>query len=446
MAAFVADLKIESVPNDVISATKMRVLDNFGAAVGGADNPQFKSILKTWACMDGDPVCSIWGHSEKFCMPMASYFNAMMGHTLEMDDVHTGSKTHIGTVVIPAAWALAEQLESSKEDFFLAVLSGYEVTSRIGMAFGVSAHRNMGWHSTATAGTFGAAAACGKLLGFNEDQMVFALGLAGAQSCGHWAFLGDGASCKVLNPAIASRAGVESAILVKSGMTGPEHVLTANDGGLFHLMTDAADPKQVNKDLGKVWQVLYVDNKPYPSCRSTHCAIDGAIKLKEKYKLTADQIDHIDVETYLVGYKQCGLAEGSIFPQTVVNAKFSTPFVVACTILFGECSLRHFNEETIRNKAVQELLKKVRVLPTDDFTSAYPEHWGCRVIIYDKNKNIYEELITDASGSVAHPFNQEDVRRKALSLMQPVYGGRSIDIIEDLLDDELDRPLPKASI
>lgn len=101
----------------------------------------------------------------------------MMGHTQEMDDVHTKSKTHIGTVVIPAAWGLAEYLGKCGQDFILAVICGYETMSRIGMAFGVSSHRNKGWHVTATAGTFGAAAACAKLLGLDAEQTTYDLDL-----------------------------------------------------------------------------------------------------------------------------------------------------------------------------------------------------------------------------------------------------------------------------
>ncbi len=130
----------------------------------------------------------------------------MMGHTLELDDVHTNSKTHIGTVVVPAAWSMAQHLGSTGEELLVAVLCGYEAMSRIGMAFGVSAHRNKGWHVTATAGTFGAAAACAKLLKLDEEHTVWALGLAGDQSFGTWAFLGVGAASTCSSPPRRRRA------------------------------------------------------------------------------------------------------------------------------------------------------------------------------------------------------------------------------------------------
>ena len=113
--------------------------------------------------------------------------------------------------------------------------------ARIGMGFGVSAHRNRGWHVTGTAGTFGAAAACGKLLGFDEEKLLSAFGLAGTQSCSTWAFLSDGATNKVLHPARAAVSGLESCMLVLGGMKGSGRILDADDGGIFPMMSDGYD-------------------------------------------------------------------------------------------------------------------------------------------------------------------------------------------------------------
>lgn len=196
----------------------------------------------------------------------------MCGHILELDDVHITSKTHIGTVVVPAAWTLAQSLGKSGKDLITAVVCGYEVMARIGMGFGVSSHRNLGWHVTGTAGTFGAAAACGRLLGFTAEQMTAAFGLAGTQSCSTWAFLSDGATNKILHPGHAAASGLEACLLVLGGMRGSAHILDAQDGGIFPMMSHKYDYSLVCKDLGTVYETLNVDKKPYPCCRSTIAA------------------------------------------------------------------------------------------------------------------------------------------------------------------------------
>ena len=327
---------------------------------------------------------------------------------------------------------MAEYLGKSGDEFLLAVICGYETMARIGMALGVSAHRNLGWHVTSTAGTFGAAAACAKLLGLDEDQTVSALGLAGTQSFGTWAFLADGATNKVLHPARAAASGCEAALLAKAGMTGPEFILTAEDGGLFHNMTNEPKPEMVASGLGEKWYIMEMDNKPYPCCRSTHCTIDGTLSLRRQ-GLRAEDVESIQVRTYLVGNKQCGMSEGSRNPKKPVDAKFSTPFTVAAALLYGEVTLEHFQEENILRPEIQELLHKVTVETDGRFTEKYPDHWGCRVIAVCKDGRVMEQEVEDASGSVYNPLSEEQVRGKVTALIRETCGAQAEEIVAAIL-------------
>ncbi len=363
----------------------------------------------------------------------------MMGHTLELDDVHTDSKTHIGTVVVPAAWAMAEYLNKTGEEFLLAVICGYETMARIGMAFDVSSHRNRGWHVTSTAGTFGAAAACARLMGLDEDRTVAALGLAGTQSFGVWAFLADGASNKVLHPARAAAVGCESALLARAGMTGPEYVLTAEDGGILAAMSDNPHPELVCSQLGERWHILEMDNKPYPCCRSTHCAIDGILRIRRDHGLRPQEVESIQVSTYLVGNKQCGMSRGSRQPRNPVDAKFSIPYTVAAALLHGNVALEHFHPEYINDPEVQELLRRVKVVTDPCYTEKYPSHWGCRVTVKCQDGRVLKQEIEDASGSVYNPLDEEQVKEKVAGLIKGSFGDRTDQIVAAILS------IPKCS-
>ena len=434
LAAFTARLKWEDVPEHVKQETANRVLDTIGAAIAAAKWKQVQDVSDLWCSISGEAQVSVWGQARKIGLFQAVFLNALMGHSTEMDDVHTGSKAHIGTVVIPAAWGLAEYLKVSGKELLLAVLCGYEVTARLGKAFGVTAHRGMGWHATSTCGVFGAAAACAKLLGLDEEKTLYALALAGAQSFGTWAFLKDGASCKVLNPARAAQSGLEAAMLAKAGMTGAEHILTAEDGGLFSVMSSAPDISMVSHGLGSVWEILAVDVKPYPACRSTHCTIDGTKRICREHQVDWKNIERVEVETYEVGYKQCGLAEGSIHPTKAIHAKFSSPFTVAAAAIYGNVSMRHFEEDIINDSAVQDLLKRVTIRPSRKFSDDYPEHWGCQVRMFLKSGEMYETYVRDASGSVENPLTEKEIREKAVDLMKPVIGKKA-EIVADELEN-----------
>lgn len=423
LARFTADLQWEDLPAQIQAEAAMKLLDTVSAGIGASKNEQILRVTEAYRGLMGqEPAAPVWAQGFKAPLFTAVFLNGLKSHTLELDDVHTASKCHIGTVVIPAAWSCAAMLNKSGKELAAAVVAGYETAARIAMAFGIKAHRKPGWHSTATAGIFGAAAACGKLLELDEEKMVSALGLAGAQSFGTWAFLADGASCKVLNPARAAQSGCEAAFLARAGMTGPEHVLTSEDGGLFHMMSSAPVPELATAGLGSVWEIARMDNKPYPCCRSTHCAIDGALALREAYGLRAGEIGHVRVDTYLIGNQQCGTSPASREPHTGPQARFSTPYCVAAAVLDGAVGLSTFSDERINAPDAQALLRRVEVCTEDRFTEAYPDKWGCHVTVDCTDGRRLEKEIPSASGSIDNPLTPKQAVAKAVGLMENVLG------------------------
>lgn len=417
LSGFIANFHLDSADSRVLSAASQCALDSIGTALGAYRNSLFSSVRDTYLSYagTGSEAVSLWGSPVRTSLRPAVFLNAMMGHVLELDDVHTKSKTHIGTVVIPAAWGLTEYLNLTGKHFLEAVICGYEAMARIGMGFGVSSHRNKGWHVTGTAGTFGAAAACAKLLNFNEEQILSAFGLAGTQSCSTWAFLSDSATNKILHPARAAVSGLDSCILTLGGMKGSSHILDAQDGGIFPMMSDAFDYSLVSRSLGQTYEILHMDRKPYPCCRSTHCAIDAALQIREKNHLLFEDIKSIMIKTYSVGYKQCGSAESSRHPRTVTDAKFSTPYTVACALRKGRVGLEDFLPASVSDPEIQSFLEKVSVVPEERFTAVYPEHWGCEMTLLTTDGRTCCETVLDASGSVSSPLTYPQLLNKVSS-------------------------------
>ncbi len=466
LAEFIHDITWDQLPERVRETAALRVLDLVSVAAGAAKDPLVEAAKEALGTVSGcrmemPPVdqpgfVSVWGDTRKYPLATAAMLNAMLAHTLELDDVHTASKTHGSASLIPAAWSCAEYLGKSGKDFLLAVVCGYETVNRVGMAFGVSAHRNRGWHATATCGVFGCAAACAKLLDLSVDQIVSALGMAGTQSSGVWAFLGDGSNCKILHPARAAADGIEAAFLAKAGMTGPEHIFDAKDGGLLYAMSDGGDVSKLSQGLGEVYEILNMDMKPYPCCRSAHCAIDGILEIREQMErrmglqiqnkpeaeILARQIRAIEIDTYLVGYKQCAVSDGCLHPKTILDAKFSTPYSVSAAFLYGTVGMEQFESEVVFDPAVQNLLEKVTVHPADRFTEQYPKHWGCHVKVTMQDGTVYEAEVKDPSGSVARPLSREQAMKKAEEFLSVVCPGRVTETIEELLNLESRNMLP----
>lgn len=432
LAEFIHDLTWEKIPQKVQEAVSFRVLDLISVAAGASGDPLVHEIADSCRQWAGEGKSTVWGFSETYPLPAAAMLNGMLAHTLELDDVHPGSKTHGSASLIPAAYSCGEYLGCSGKEFLTAVVCGYETVSRIGMAFGVSAHRGQGWHATSTCGVFGCAAVCAKLLHLSTEQIVSALGMAGTQSCGVWAFLGDGSNCKILHPGRAASNGLEAAFFARAGMTGPGHILESEDGGLLRAMSDGGDISQISAGLGQVWEILHMDMKPYPCCRSAHCAVDCALELRKKLKV--EDIERIQIETYLVGYKQCAVSEGCLHPVRALDAKFSTPYSVAVAFLYGSVSMTEFEPEVISDPAVQALLGKVTVKPADRFTSQYPKHWGCGMEVTMKDGSVYQAEVSDPAGSVHRPLTREQVMEKAKGLLKEACPGREERVMLQLLN------------
>ena len=422
LAKFICELKLKDLPDDVVESVKGCILDSMGASIGAANYEEIPNIVENILEISGrDMKCSakVWGSEENVSVMQATLLNGIMAHALELDDVHTDSKTHIGAVVLPAAWTLAEAMDATGEELVEAVVAAYEVMARIGKGFGVASHRKKGWHVTGTAGTFGAAAACSKLLNLDVDKTTDALAMAGTQSSGLWAFLEDGATCKKLHTGRATVNGLVAAYMAKSGMTGPENILVANDGGLYKATSDSYNLEYVTNELGKRFELKYMDNKPYPCCRSTHCTIDASLAIRGRYNFSIEDINNILVETYEIGVAQCG---SEMYPSKPAEAKFSIKFTVASSLIDGEVTLKQFEPSMIAREEIEKLAVKVKVEASDDFTERYPDHWGCRLTIILNDGRSFSAEVEDASGSKYRPLDKRQLYDKFTSLTEPILG------------------------
>ncbi|MCS7233749.1 MAG: MmgE/PrpD family protein [Synergistetes bacterium] len=434
LAFFIKGLSYESLPDIVKERAKESVIDTLAVAIAASCFEEVPYVVQEILSHDESSESTVWGYNRKASVFNSALLNGIMGHALELDDVHKESKTHPGTVVIPAVLSVGELLASSGREIIEAIVAGYEVMIRIGMGIGVSSHRLKGWHVTGTAGTFGAAAGVAKLLKLDESQIVSGLGLAGTQSSGLWAFTADGATCKKLHPGHAAYCGVLSAFLSKAGMTGSSRILDAEDGGLFRATSDEYDLSLVTKDLGEAFEIVNVDRKPYACCRSMHPPIDAILKLKKEYNLEPEDIESIYIKTYKVAIKQCAFTKK---PVNVAEAKFSMAYGVAVALYDGCALVEQFSPERIRDPKVLALSDKVYIEEDEEFTSRYPLEWGCEVTVLTKRGERFTTRIYAAKGdSRRNPMNTEEIKDKFMRLTQPILKEKAERLYEMLVNME----------
>lgn len=432
LARFTCRFRLEDLPQAALDAARRCVLDSLGAALGAAESAEIRAVFRTYQDWAGPGrsgrSAAVWGQERRADLFSSLLCNGLLAHELELDDVHTGSKSHVGAVVVPAAWTVADALELGGRELLEAVTVGYEVMGRVGLGMDVASNRKRGWHTTGVIGTFGAAAAAARLLGLSEEQTLNAFGMAGTQSSGLWAFLAEGATCKKLHPARAAVNGVSACLLAKSGMTGPAHILDAPDGGLYPAVSDRFDLSRLTSGLGRDYEITRIDKKPYPCCRTTHHAIDAALRLREERGLRLEDIRSVLVETYDVGVLQCGFAK---YPESPVEAKFSIPFACAAAFARGRVTRGEFSRELLDDPQVRRVAESTSVRADGLFTRRYPRRWGSRMTVTLSNGETAVCQVDDMSGSVASPLSPQRERDKFLDLAVPPLGRERAEALMD---------------
>jgi len=394
-----ADLLAHPISDDDRQRAAVLLLDWTGCAVAGQVEAAGQTITAAFPNEIGN--CTRIG-AGKASPLMAALHNGCLGNVLEMDDVDRQAVLHAGPTVIPAALAMAEYIGASAGDFLSAIVVGYEATIRIGRAVGAGHYAF--WHNTATCGPFGAtAAACYLLKG---SDLVSAFGLAGTQAAGLWQTRHEPDSmAKQLHAGHAAHAGVLAAILSKQGFHGPRTILEGEQG-FFKAMCPGANPEDVLINYGDSWRIHETSLKPYPACRHTHPAIDAALEIRDV--VNWQQANEIIIETYADAIKFCDNPN----PQTIIEAKFSLQHSVAVSLIKGDLSLADFEIKNVSNEII-ELCKIIKVKGVDEFTGAYPQHYGAAVKIAGTRY-----VARDAYGDPEVPMSDIDLGLKAISLMK----------------------------
>jgi 2-methylcitrate dehydratase PrpD len=356
----------------------------------------------------------------------SSFYLGGIAHILEMDDLHRGSVTHPGSVVIPAAWAFAHRQNLRGRLFLQAVLAGYEACTRIGMAVGKEHYRV--WHNTATCGPFGSAMAVARLADLTPQQTVWALGNAGTQSAGLWEFLADGAMSKHLHTARGAQAGMMAARLAKEGFTGPAGILEG-EKGFFRGLCPDPDAAAVLRDAEGPWQLAQTSIKPWPCCRHTHPTIDAALQLHQELGgrlVAAIDVAAIDVGTYRAAIDVCDRPD----PAEPYGARFSLQHCVAVALASGKVDAASFDTEG--RASVADLRPKVTLRVDGQVDAAYPDSWGTVVTVETTDGRRLTASRRDCKGDPGNPLTADEIRAKALDLMEAagIAGQRAGDFIE----------------
>lgn len=410
LADYIVNINYEDLPANVIDFTKLCILDYFGSAVAGSDKDAVQKIDEYIREMGGSSQASlITGGTSS--VTHAALLNGSSSHIVEQDDIHKGSIIHAGTVVIPAAIAVAEWKNLSGRDLVTAIVVGYEVCYRIGEA--VTPSHYYYWHNTATCGTFGAAVATAKLLKLDKEQIVYALGSAGTQAAGLWEFIEDGAMSKQLHSGKAAMNGVISTLLAEKRFTSAAKILEGKRG-FFEAMSNSYNLEKVTSDLGATFKILENSFKVHASCRHTHHVMDLMIELARERQIVPADIKRITVKTYQVAIDITDNNQ----PDTVYTSKFSLQYCTALALLKGEGGVHAFHSKSLWDEEIRELMSRVEVTIDPDINGKYPAKWGAIAEIELQDGRVICKVTDFPKGDPENPVSKKELLDKFMHLSQ----------------------------
>ena len=423
LAEALAATRYSDLPPDVIEHARRSVTDWLGSALAGSIEQPARLAQQVAAGFGASKEATVFG-AGRASAAAAAFANGVSSHILELDDIHKGSTVHAAAPIIPAALAVAEREHADGRAFLAAVAIGYEAAFRIGEA--VNPGHYYFFHPTGTVATFGAAAAAGSLLQLTADQMVDAFGSAGTQAAGLWEFNADGAMSKHLHPGKAAMNGVLAADLARLGFTGGSRILEG-DRGFFRAMSKSFDESRITDGLGTRWKINENGYKLYACCGHTHTAVDCALEVRARRRWSSDdvlrEVDSITIETYGPGYE----IVKEMNPRTPYQAKFSLAYCVAAALLEGALGLDQFAAERfaadgMRDRAIAELLRRIRVTVAEDLTAKYPTAWPARLTLTLRDGATEHAASDYPKGNAENPVSTEELEKKFYALVGSRFG------------------------
>ena len=367
IAEFSVETQFEAIPSAVVEKTKRHILDTLGAGLAGVLSDEVAKLGRVFEQYEEPGAVPLWGTGRKASARNAALANGMACHTFELDD--TGGCDHSGAVIIPAilaALSISPGIVSGK-DFIAAVIIGYDVARRALESCGAyEPHNEQGWHSTSTCGTFGAAAAVGRLFKLDVRAMQSAIGLAASMSGGTWAFIHDGAQSKRLHPGRAAEGGLLSAMLAKNGFKGPSQIFDDVWGGFSKTFSpNNSFPNAWIEELGENWKMNRVSIKPHASCRSAHSGIDAVNIIMAEHNLKPEDIVSISVRWNTFLNNMCGGRN----VETLPTAQMSLPYALCALLRYGTTSLDAYTRERRLAAEIEKDLDKIVTVCDDTMPS-----------------------------------------------------------------------------
>jgi 2-methylcitrate dehydratase PrpD len=409
LAEHVCATSYEALPAEAVHWAKIGLLDYVGVTLAGSLEQAPQLVERSIAAASQPGPSLIFGRTQRTIALNAALINGTSSHVLDFDDCNNTFGGHPSVPILPALFALGEELGASGRELIAAYVIGFEAETRI--ARGVHFHHyEKGWHPTATLGVFGAAAACCKLMRLDPQQTAYALSISASFASGIKSNFGT--MVKSLHVGHTTRNGLFAAQLAREGFDAGAQAFEHKQG-FFNVFNGEGnyDAAKVLESWGQPYDIVKpgIAIKQYPCCGSTHPALDAMLELVHKHQLTPDNVARIESFTHKRRLAHTNRPD----PQSALDAKFSVQYCLARALMHGEIAMEQFDGDAYKDATVRSILPKVHSTTYTEAQFPASNHFGAEVTVTTTGGQVYSAKVDQPHGRTSdNPLSAEMLKIK----------------------------------
>ena len=411
VAEYAAACRYDDFPPDVVERAKQCIADTIATVIFGYDLPWSRIVVRFAEKNGAGGKSRILGPgAARVHAPAAALANGALAHAFEMDNLTWPSTgVHPGATLLVPGLAVAQERGIGGRELIAAFVAGAEVMIRIGRAT-LHSNEGRGFHAPGTTGPFGAAVACGRLMGFDAERMRNALGIAGSLACGLMEFArsGTGAMVKRLHLGRAAESGVLAASLAGDGFTGPVSVLEGEFGFLRVFCGSAFDLAELTRALGESYATRAIMLKRFPCHITAHTSVQAILDLREEHGYAAADVAAI----HIAGNDKMARVNNIRVPADIMMAQYSIPFCVALAHVRDPRDPRSFDDSALRDPQLRSLAERVTITIAED----RPTPLAAVVTVTLTDGRVLTRAVADFKGTPERPLDRAELREKFLML------------------------------
>jgi 2-methylcitrate dehydratase PrpD len=410
---FLTACKLETLPVFTVHEVKRAFLDTLGCMIAGLDTPLGRKLVRLSGHFKDSRGATVLGGRQQVLPLFAAMCNGFTANAHDADDGHRMSRVHAGGIIIPAVLAAAEEKDCDGAKLIEAIVIGYELGLRAGMA---STDGDI-YYGSSYGSTFGAAAAAGRVLGLSNEQIVNAMGISEmhAPNCMLMGWINSRKTPMIKEGMGWSAAsGIMAAYMAAEGITG--------------TLTIFCGREKVSRIdlLGSEYEIERRYYKPCPGCRLTHAPLETLLGIMDEHQLSVDNVAAINIRTH---EKAAQLDNPA--PDTMDDAEYSIPFVLGSAMLAGEFGPDQLRDEKLSDPLVLEQAGKVRLEVEPEFDKVYPAQVLCVVSVTTKDGQVFSAKNSKIRGDWDMPLSDEALTDKFAVMAQNRLTARQIDEVVD---------------